>query len=42
MPIENAYDSQALLQLKQSFCDQKKCLTCAIGTDLLKLQVHDT
>jgi len=36
--IENksAFDSQALLQLKNAYCDKKKCLDCAIGNKLLK------
>jgi Protein of unknown function (DUF2851) len=33
---KNAYDSQALIQLKTAWCDQKKCLDCAIGNALLK------
>src|SRR5690606_19044886 len=28
---QNALDSQALLQLKQHYCDEKKCLECAVG-----------
>jgi hypothetical protein len=32
----NAFDSQALLQLKKHYCDQKKCLQCAVGSKLLK------
>ena len=32
----NASDSQALLILKKSFCDLKRCLHCGIGTELLK------
>lgn len=28
---ENAFFSQALLQLKQSYCDKQKCLSCIIG-----------
>jgi len=31
----SAYDSQALLQLKQAYCNQKKCLNCAIGNSIL-------
>ena len=36
--IENksAYDSQALIQLKHFYCDQKQCLQCAIGNSILK------
>lgn len=35
--IENktAFDSQSLLQLKNNYCDQKRCLQCAIGNKLL-------
>lgn len=42
MPIENAYDSQALIQLKLAHCDSKKCLLCTIGNHLLKNKQHDT
>ena len=35
MPIYNAVHSQAVLQLKNSYCDQKACLKCAIGNYLL-------
>ena len=35
-PIHNAKDSQVILHLKKRFCDQKKCLNCAIGTEVLK------
>ena len=32
----NAFESQALLQLKNEYCAQQKCLQCAIGNNLLK------
>lgn len=32
---ENAGESQALLELKNSFCSLKKCLDCAIGVRLI-------
>lgn len=32
---DNALESQALLQLKKSYCDMRKCLSCAIGSSLL-------
>ena len=35
VPIENAMHSQALIQLKNWYCDQKACLKCAIGNKLL-------
>lgn len=34
-PVKNAYDSQALLQLKNEYCNHKKCLSCGIGIHLL-------
>jgi len=32
----NALQSQALLELKNNYCFQKKCLNCSIGNNLLK------
>jgi len=32
---EQALDTQALLQLKTSYCDQQRCLQCAIGNWLI-------
>lgn len=34
----NAFDSQALLQLKKNYCDEKKCLRCRIGHQILTLK----
>ena len=31
----NALQSQALIQLKTQYCEQHKCLNCAIGNSLL-------
>ncbi len=33
---KNAFDSQALIRLKNEYCDQKKCLDCAIGNKILR------
>ncbi|WP_207422705.1 DUF2851 family protein [Desertivirga brevis] len=33
----NALRSQGLLQLKKYYCDQKKCLNCAVGAKILKV-----
>ncbi len=33
---KNSFHSQALLQLKNEYCDKNKCLQCAIGNALLK------
>ena len=35
-PVSHASQTQALLQLKQNYCEQKKCLQCAIGNYLFK------
>jgi hypothetical protein len=35
----NAFASQALLQLKKHYCDEKRCLECAIGNTILKRSV---
>ncbi len=34
-PVENAMQTQALLHLKQFYCDKKRCLDCRIGSRLL-------
>jgi len=36
IPVCNAGDSQALIQLKREYCEKKKCLYCRIGFRLLK------
>ncbi|AWI25621.1 DUF2851 family protein [Flavobacterium pallidum] len=33
---KNAFESQALLELKNDYCNKGRCLECAIGTTLLK------
>ncbi len=33
---DNAFYTQALIQLKTDYCDRKQCLKCAIGAGLLK------
>lgn len=33
--MQNAFDSQAVLQLKQYYCEQKRCLQCGVGCALL-------
>lgn len=33
---DSAYQTQALLQLKNEYCKQKRCLECAIGNAILK------
>jgi hypothetical protein len=34
--IDNAFTSQGLLHLNKCYCNQKKCLNCAIGIKILK------
>ncbi|MBN2774085.1 MAG: DUF2851 family protein, partial [Prolixibacteraceae bacterium] len=35
--VRSAFETQALLQLKNFHCDQKKCLNCQIGNKLVNL-----
>ena len=35
MPLNNAADSQAMIQLKREYCELRKCLYCRIGHQLL-------
>jgi hypothetical protein len=36
MDVSSAAFTQALLELKTSYCDRKKCLECLIGSELMK------
>jgi len=38
---KSAFDSQALIQLKNKYCDKRLCLHCAIGNALLKRNSQD-
>jgi len=40
LDIENnaAFDSQALIQLKNEYCNKKRCLDCSIGNKLIRSQ----
>lgn len=38
LPIKNMLHSQAVLTLKDTYCEPKKCLQCEVGLDLLKNQ----
>ena len=33
---KNAFDSQALIELKNEYCNKKRCLDCSIGNSILK------
>lgn len=37
MPLYNACDSQASLELYNEYCSKKKCLDCMIGVELIKI-----
>jgi hypothetical protein len=34
----NAYQTQALLELKSRYCEEKRCLSCTVGNSILKLE----
>ncbi|MCF2876463.1 MULTISPECIES: DUF2851 family protein [unclassified Tenacibaculum] len=36
---KNAFESQALLELRNNFCVKKRCINCAIGNNLLKKHI---
>ena len=33
---KNAFDSQALIELKNEYCNKKRCLDCSVGNAILK------
>jgi len=33
---KNAFQTQSLLQLKNEYCNHKKCMSCAVGMELMK------
>jgi hypothetical protein len=35
MPARNAFETQALLELRNEYCEVRKCLSCAIGSKLI-------
>ena len=39
--VRSAFDSQALIQLKNSFCNSKKCLNCPIGMKLISQKIME-
>jgi hypothetical protein len=36
VPVRSAFDTQALIQLKNNYCNSRKCLDCPVGTKLVK------
>jgi hypothetical protein len=37
----NAFESQALIQLHNAYCKQKRCLDCQIGASFLRAKLHE-
>jgi len=35
IPVKSAFDSQALIELYNSYCLRKRCLNCAVGVEIL-------
>lgn len=35
-PVKNAFQSQALLELKKAYCDKNNCLHCSLGIKILQ------
>lgn len=35
--LNNAFESQALIELRNNYCNYKKCLQCGVGNKILKL-----
>lgn len=40
--VQNAADSQALIQLKLRYCDRKDCLRCRFGAAYLRKSIPKT
>jgi hypothetical protein len=36
IPNKNAFDSQSLIQLKNAYCNKKRCLECAVGNSIIR------
>jgi hypothetical protein len=36
LKVKNAFDSQAVIELNNNFCERRQCLNCNIGVSLLK------
>jgi hypothetical protein len=36
MQLESAFETQAMLQLKNEYCSKSRCLACSIGMELMK------
>ncbi len=36
VPVQSAYDTQSLLQMKNEYCTHRHCMQCGVGLELLK------
>lgn len=36
VPVENAFDSQAVIELKTEYCDKSRCAECGVGKSVIK------
>ncbi len=41
LSVQSSFDSQALIQLKNCYCNAKNCLNCPIGTKLISRTSHE-
>ena len=39
---KNAFDSQAVIELKTNYCEKLRCLECAVGNSILKTVIIKT
>ncbi len=42
VPVRSAFDSQALIQLKNNYCNSGRCLNCPVGTKLVSKHRGDS
>ncbi|HEY0091308.1 MAG TPA: DUF2851 family protein [Flavobacterium sp.] len=41
VPSQNAFESQSLIQLKNEYCNYRRCLDCAIGASVMKRGIEE-
>jgi hypothetical protein len=39
VPHKSSFDSQAFIELKNEYCNKKRCLECAVGNAILRSSV---
>ncbi|MEO6453988.1 MAG: DUF2851 family protein, partial [Ginsengibacter sp.] len=40
LPHKNSFDSQAFIELKNEYCNKRRCLECAVGNAIFKSSVY--